>query len=73
MSREGGFMGIYKISDKRTMFKAKIITAIHYGISFHLVFCPNIPMGCNTLISVIVVSFSAPPIHTLSEYLRVGW
>ena len=36
------------------MFKAKIITAIHDGISFQLVFCPNIPMGCSTLISVIM-------------------
>ena len=36
------------------MFKAKIITAIYDGTSFQLVFCPNIPVGCNTLISVIV-------------------
>ena len=66
-----------KIFDKRTMFMAQIISAINDGISFQLVFCPNIPMGCNTLISVIVCGsllhwFIATWTPCLSK-LRVGW
>lgn len=72
MSAKGGVVGIFYISGKITMFKAKIITAIQYDISFQLLFCPNIPVVHKTLISVMVVWFSVTPIHSqvgnLSEF-----
>lgn len=57
MSGKGGVVGIFKISGKIIMFKAKITTAIHYDISFQLLFYPNVPVVYKTPIPVIVVWF----------------